>query len=114
MEFSAEKSFEKSFFQEIPRNFPRKVIFRGKKCTKIGGDFSYIFVRGKFCRKFSPKKCWEKMEFSAEKKFRKIVFPRNSTEFTAESDFPWKKCTKNPPLGKKLSPGGEILVTPFF
>jgi hypothetical protein len=28
MEFSAEKSFEKSFFQEIPRNFPRK------KCTK--------------------------------------------------------------------------------
>jgi hypothetical protein len=24
------KSFEKSFFQEIPRNFPRKVIFRGK------------------------------------------------------------------------------------
>jgi hypothetical protein len=28
------KSFEKSFFQEIPLNFPRKVIFRGKKCTK--------------------------------------------------------------------------------
>jgi hypothetical protein len=28
------KSFEKSFFQEIPRNFPQKVIFRGKKCTK--------------------------------------------------------------------------------
>jgi hypothetical protein len=25
------KSFEKSFFQEIPRNFSRKVIFRGKK-----------------------------------------------------------------------------------
>jgi hypothetical protein len=34
IEFSAEKSFEKSFFQEIPRNFPQKVIFRGKKCTK--------------------------------------------------------------------------------
>jgi hypothetical protein len=34
IEFSAEKSFEKLFFQEIPRNFPRKVIFRGKKCTK--------------------------------------------------------------------------------
>jgi hypothetical protein len=28
------KSFKKSFFQEIPRNFQRKVIFRGKKCTK--------------------------------------------------------------------------------
>jgi hypothetical protein len=28
------KSFEKSFFQEIPQNFLRKVIFRGKKCTK--------------------------------------------------------------------------------
>jgi hypothetical protein len=25
------KSFEKSFFQEIPQNFLRKVIFRGKK-----------------------------------------------------------------------------------
>jgi hypothetical protein len=34
IEFSAEKSFEKSFFQQIPRNFPQKVIFRGKKCTK--------------------------------------------------------------------------------
>jgi hypothetical protein len=30
------KSFEKSFFQEIPRNFLRKVIFRGKNVRKIG------------------------------------------------------------------------------
>jgi hypothetical protein len=29
------------------------------------------------------------------KKFRKIVYPRNSAEFSAESDFLWKKCTKN-------------------
>jgi hypothetical protein len=29
-----EKSFEKSFLQEIPRNFPRKVTFCGKKCAK--------------------------------------------------------------------------------
>jgi hypothetical protein len=29
------KSFEKSFFQEIPRNFPRKVIFRGKMYEKL-------------------------------------------------------------------------------
>jgi hypothetical protein len=28
------KSFEKSFFQEIPGNFLQKVIFRRKKCTK--------------------------------------------------------------------------------
>jgi hypothetical protein len=28
------KSFEKSFFQQIPRNFLRKITFRGKKCTK--------------------------------------------------------------------------------
>jgi hypothetical protein len=28
------KSFEKSFFHEIPRKIRRKVIFRGKKCTK--------------------------------------------------------------------------------
>jgi hypothetical protein len=25
------KSVEKSFFQQIPRNFPRKITFRGKK-----------------------------------------------------------------------------------
>jgi hypothetical protein len=34
IEFSTGKFFEKSFFQEIPRNFPWKVIFRGKNCTK--------------------------------------------------------------------------------
>jgi hypothetical protein len=32
------KSFEKSFFQEIPRNFPRKVIFRGKMYEKSAPD----------------------------------------------------------------------------
>jgi hypothetical protein len=31
------KSFEKSFFQQIPRNFPRKITFRGKSVRKIGG-----------------------------------------------------------------------------
>jgi hypothetical protein len=36
--FPRKKSFEKSFFQEIPRNFPRKVIFRGKNVRKIGPD----------------------------------------------------------------------------
>jgi hypothetical protein len=30
-------SFEKSFFQQIPRNFPRKITFRGKNVRKIGG-----------------------------------------------------------------------------
>jgi hypothetical protein len=30
------KSFEKSFFQEIPRNFPRKITFRRKNVRKIG------------------------------------------------------------------------------
>jgi hypothetical protein len=29
------KSFEKSFFQQIPRNFPRKITFRGKNGRKI-------------------------------------------------------------------------------
>jgi hypothetical protein len=28
------KCFEKLFFQKIPRNSPRKITFRGKKCTK--------------------------------------------------------------------------------
>jgi hypothetical protein len=31
------KSFEKSFFREIPGNFPLKLIFRGKNVRKIGG-----------------------------------------------------------------------------
>jgi hypothetical protein len=30
IEFSAEKVLKNRFFQEIPRNFPRKIIFRGK------------------------------------------------------------------------------------
>jgi hypothetical protein len=30
------KNFENSFFQEIPWNFLRKVIFRGKNVIKIG------------------------------------------------------------------------------
>jgi hypothetical protein len=28
------KGFETSFFKEIPKKIPRKVIFRGNKCTK--------------------------------------------------------------------------------
>jgi hypothetical protein len=32
------------------------------------------------------------------KNFEKSFFPRNSTEFSAESDFPWKK------MYKKLAP----------
>jgi hypothetical protein len=126
------KSFEKLFSQEIPRNFPRKVIFRGKKMykksapdefveknrlkccpnrfysslmhnvsrekelpkcfgpfynfqkncpkkaitqlAKIGPIWGQFFVHffpgkisGKIPRKIFPQKCWEKMEFSAEK-----------------------------------------------
>jgi hypothetical protein len=39
------KTFEKSFFQEIQWNFPRKVIFRGKKCTKNRPQISFGMVR---------------------------------------------------------------------
>jgi hypothetical protein len=35
MEFSAEKRFWKIVFPRIPRNFPLKVIFRGKNVRKI-------------------------------------------------------------------------------
>jgi hypothetical protein len=34
-EFSAEKSFKELFFQEFPRNFPRKITFGGKNVRKI-------------------------------------------------------------------------------
>jgi hypothetical protein len=60
-----------------PLNFqpePRRPIF----CTFFREKF-----QGKFCGKFSTKKCWEKMEFSLEK-VSKNRFPRNSTEFSAD------------------------------
>jgi hypothetical protein len=39
------KSFEKSFFPQISRNFPRKITFRGKKCTKnwLQSSLSFFF-----------------------------------------------------------------------
>jgi hypothetical protein len=41
-----------------------------------------------------------------QKKFQKIVFPRNSAEFSAESDFPWKKMhEKSAPDWAKLTQG---------
>jgi hypothetical protein len=51
-----------------------------------GADFSYIFpgnILGKIPRKFFPQKCWEKIEFSAEKVLKnrfskKIDFPRKN------------------------------------
>jgi hypothetical protein len=58
------KSFEKLFFQEIPRK-----TFRGHKM--YGVDFSYIFfpgkILGKIPRENSPKKCWEKWNFPWKK-----------------------------------------------
>jgi hypothetical protein len=33
------KSFGKSFFQQIPRNFMRKITFRGNNVRKIGPEF---------------------------------------------------------------------------
>jgi hypothetical protein len=53
------KSFEKLFFQEIPRNFPRKVIFRGKKMYEksVPGLCEYSFLaRPNFINSF---KCTE-------------------------------------------------------
>jgi hypothetical protein len=53
--------------------------------TQGQGDLGPIFHTfwGKFRGKFSPKKCWDKMEFSAEKVL-KNRFPRNSAEFSAK------------------------------
>jgi hypothetical protein len=68
-----------------------------------GADFLYIFSGENSAENFAenfPQKCWEKIEFSAEKVL-KIVFPRNSAEFSAESDFPRKK------MYEKLAPGDK-------
>jgi hypothetical protein len=62
----------------------------------LGITWGRIFVhffRGKFRGKFSPKNVGRKLNFP-RKKFRKIIFPRNSAEFSAESDFPQKKMYK--------------------
>jgi BMFP domain-containing protein YqiC len=56
------------------------------------GPIFYIFFWGifwgKFRGKFSPQKCWEKMEFSAEKVLKNSFSKK----------FRGKKCTKNQPL----------------
>jgi hypothetical protein len=69
-----------------------------------GADFSYIFSGENFGEnsegKFSPNNVGKKRNFP-QKKFKKIVFPRNSTEFSAESDFPRKK------MYQKLAPGND-------
>jgi hypothetical protein len=49
--------------------------------------------QGKFLGKFSPKNVEEKWNFP-QKKFQKVVFPRNSKENSAESDFPQEKMYK--------------------
>jgi hypothetical protein len=69
-------------------------LFRiGSFITFPGADFSYIFPgknSGKIPRKILPPKMFGKWNF-LQKKFQKIIFPKNSAEFSAESDFPWKK-----------------------
>jgi hypothetical protein len=50
---------------------------------------------------FPPKNVGKKKWNFPRKKFRKIIFPRNSTEFSAESDFPRKK------MYKKSAPGAN-------
>jgi hypothetical protein len=59
----------------------------------IRGRFFVHFFQGKFRGKFSPKNVGKKWNFP-QKKLRKIVFPRNSAELSAESDFPWKNVRK--------------------
>jgi hypothetical protein len=84
-----------------------------KQTTKIApkrrnfaqsGDFSYIFSGENFgdnsAENFPPKMLG-KFEFSAEKVL-KIIFPRNSVEFSAESYFPRKK------MNEKLVPGHTV------
>jgi hypothetical protein len=51
------------------------------------GRFFIHFFQGKFRGKFSPKKCWDIMEFSAEKVLKNLFFSTNS----AENHFPRKK-----------------------
>jgi hypothetical protein len=53
-----------------------------------GADFFVHFFEGKFRGKFSPKKFWEKLQFSAEKASKN----RFSEKFRGKfRDFPWKK-----------------------
>jgi hypothetical protein len=58
-------------------------------------------ISGKIPRKIFPLKNVGKKWNFPQKKFQKIVFPRNSTEFSTESDFPWKK------MYEKSAPGAN-------
>jgi hypothetical protein len=70
-----------------------------------GADFSYIFFQGKFRGKFhgkfhgkfSSKKCWEKLQFSAEKVLKNHFFNKFHGIFHGKSLSVEKKCTKNWP-----------------
>jgi hypothetical protein len=68
-----------------------------------GQFFVHFFlgkISGKIPRKIFPQKCWGKMEFSMEKVLKNRF--SNSAEFSAESDFPWKKNVR------KIGPRYEI------
>jgi hypothetical protein len=63
-------------------------------CSVWREDFSYIFsgenLGENSAENFSPKMLGKKWNVP-QKKFRKIVFPRNSAEFSAESDYSVEK-----------------------
>jgi hypothetical protein len=82
-------------FLEPVLDFPAHGVFILKE-IHFWGRFFVHFCRGKFCGNFSPKNVGENWK-SPLKKFRKIVFPRNSEENSAENHFSRKKCMKNWP-----------------
>jgi hypothetical protein len=59
---------------------------------------------------FPPKDVGKKWNFP-RKKFRKIVFPRISAEFSSESDFPWKKMYEKSAPGEKSPNLVTLLAT---
>jgi hypothetical protein len=62
------------------------------------------FFTGKITRKIFPEKMLGKNGIFRRKRFEKLFFfPRNSTEFSAESDFPLKK------MYEKLATGVEFM-----
>jgi hypothetical protein len=83
--------------------FRLRILAEINRATR-GGFFVHFFrgkFQGKFRGKFSPQNVGKQWNFP-RKKFQEIIFPRNSTEFSAERDFPQKKNVR------KIGPDGFV------
>jgi hypothetical protein len=109
---SCEKEYTNCTVEKIAKLFVLLLYF-SQKLPKVNshptgknspnpGLIFCTFFPGKIPRKIFPQKCWEKLQFSAEKVLKNHFFSTNSTEFSAENHFPREK------MYEKSAPGHTV------